>query len=105
LPNSYIKRVFEAKNGDIYLTDVSTVGILSEGKLVVRYTPSAMPVALTEDAQGVVVSVVSNLFRVSRSQFVRILSRTARHPIRLDLQPGHRRDGSLWSPASMEFFG
>ena len=70
LTNLYIKRVFEAKDGDVYLTDSSSIGILSEGKLVARYTPPAMPVALAEDTQGVVVSVVSNLFRVNRNQFV-----------------------------------
>jgi ligand-binding sensor domain-containing protein/signal transduction histidine kinase len=97
LTNLYIKRVFEAKNGDVYLTDGSTVGIFAEGKLVARYTPSAMPVALAEDAQGVVVSVVSNLFRVSRNQFVPYSFQDGQAPPFnwiYNLVTG--RDGSLW---------
>jgi ligand-binding sensor domain-containing protein/signal transduction histidine kinase len=96
-PNPYIKRIFEAKNGDIYLTDGSTVGIFAEGKLVARYTPSAMPVAMAEDTQGVVVSVVSNLFRVSRNQFVPYPFKNGQVPPSgwiYNLITG--RDGSLW---------
>jgi signal transduction histidine kinase/streptogramin lyase len=98
LTNLYIKRVFEAKDGDVYLTDGSTVGILSEGKLVARYTPPAMPVAMAEDAQGVVVSVVSNLFRVSRDQFVPYPFKNGQVPPSgwiYNLIAG--RDGSLWA--------
>ncbi len=97
LPNPYIKRVFEAKNGDIYLTDGSTVGIFAEGKLVARYTPSNMPVAMVEDTQGVIVSVVSNLFRVSRNQFVPYPFKNGQVPPSgwiYNLISG--RDGSLW---------
>jgi ligand-binding sensor domain-containing protein/signal transduction histidine kinase len=97
LPNPYIKRVFEAKNGDIYLTDGSTVGIFAEGKLVARYTPSNMPVAMVEDTQGVIVSVVSNLFRVGRNQFVPYPFKNGQVPPSgwiYNLISG--RDGSLW---------
>ena len=97
LTNLYIKRVFEAKDGDIYLTDGSTVGIFTEGKLVARYTPSAMPVAMAEDTRGVVVSVVSNLFRVSRNQFVPYPFKNGQVPPSgwiYNLIAG--RDGSLW---------
>jgi ligand-binding sensor domain-containing protein/signal transduction histidine kinase len=97
LPNTYIKRVFEAKNGDIYLTEGAAVGIFSDGKLVARYTNSTMPVAMAEDAQGVVVSVVNNLFRVNRSQFVPYPFKDGRTPPFgwiYNLITG--RDGSLW---------
>jgi ligand-binding sensor domain-containing protein/signal transduction histidine kinase len=97
LTNLYIKRVFEAKSGDIYLTDGSAVGIFAEGKLVARYTPSNMPVAMAEDAQGVIVSVVSNLFRVSRNQFVPYLFKDGQAPPFVwiyNLVTG--RDSSLW---------
>jgi signal transduction histidine kinase/ligand-binding sensor domain-containing protein/CheY-like chemotaxis protein len=98
LPNPYIKRVFEAKNGDIYLTDGDlAVEILAGDKIVTRHTNSAMPVALAEDAQGVVVSVVSNLFRVSRDQFAPYAFKHGQEPLFAwiyNLAPG--RDGSLW---------
>ena len=97
LTNLYIKRVLEAKNGDVYLTDGSTVGIFAEGKIVARYTPAEMPVAMAEDAQGVVVSVTSNLFRVSRDQFVLYAFKDGQVPPFAwigNLVTG--RDGSLW---------
>ena len=97
LTNLYIKRVLEAKNGDIYLTDGSTIGILSEGKLVAQYTPSEMPVAMAEDSQGVIVSVSTNLFRVSRDQFVPYAFKDGQTPPFswiCNLATG--RDGSLW---------
>ena len=97
LTNLYIKRVLEAKNGDIYLTDGSMIGILSEGKLVAQYTPSDMPVAMAEDAQGVIVSVSTNLFRVSRDQFVPYVFKNGQTPPFSwigNLATG--RDDSLW---------
>jgi ligand-binding sensor domain-containing protein/signal transduction histidine kinase len=97
LTNLYIKRVLEAKNGDIYLTDRSSVGIFAEGKTVARYTPSAMPVALAEDAQGVIVSASTNLFRVSRDQFVPYVFKDGQAPPFgwiYNLFTG--RDDSLW---------
>ena len=97
LPNSYVKRVFEAKNGDLYLTDGSTVGIFSEGKLVAQYTPTNIPVAMAEDDQGVIVSVAGNLFRVSRNQFVPYAFKDGRVPPFSwvhNLATG--REGSLW---------
>ena len=97
LPNPYIKRVLEAKNGDLYLIDGPTVGIFAEGKMVARYTPSGMPVAMAEDAQGVIVSVVSNLFRVSRTEFVPYSFKNGQAPPFVwihNLAIGG--DGSLW---------
>jgi ligand-binding sensor domain-containing protein/signal transduction histidine kinase len=105
LPNSYVKRVFEAKNGDLYLTDGSTVGILSEGKLVARYTPTNIPVAMAEDDQGVILSVAGNLFRVSRSQFVPYAFKDGQAPPFSwihNLTIG--RDGSLWVATVNGFF-
>jgi signal transduction histidine kinase/ligand-binding sensor domain-containing protein/CheY-like chemotaxis protein len=97
LPNPYIKRVLEAKNGDIYLIDGLTVGIYAEGKMVARYTTPGMPVAMAEDPQGVVVSVVSNLFRASRTQFVPYAFKDGQAPPFVwihNLAAG--KDGSLW---------
>ena len=56
-----------------------------------------MPVAMAEDAQGVIVSVVSNLFRVSRDQFVPYAFKDGQVPPFAwiyNLVTG--RDGSLW---------
>jgi len=98
-PRSQIRRIFEAKNGDIYLTEVSgsAIEIFAGGKLVARHTPANTPIAMAEDAQGVVVSVVSNLFRVSRNEFVPYAFKDGQAPPFdwiFNLVTG--RDGSLW---------
>ena len=63
----YIKRVLEARDGDLYLLNGNReVQILSSNKIVASYSNSDWPTALVEDAHGVVVSVGAKLFRVSR---------------------------------------
>ena len=98
LPNRYIKRVFEAKNGDVYLIDGDmAVEILAGMKIVARYTNSALPVAMAEDARGVIVSVVNHLFRVDRNQFTPYPFKNGQEPPFdwiYNLAIG--RDGSLW---------
>jgi PAS domain S-box-containing protein len=67
----YVKRVFEAKNGEVYLVNGNReVEVLAQGKIVARYPNAGWPTAIAEDAKGVVVSVGGNLFRVSRTEFV-----------------------------------
>jgi ligand-binding sensor domain-containing protein/signal transduction histidine kinase len=67
LHTSYVKRVFEARDGDIYtLNGHNVINIYADGKLIASQPTTDMPVALVEDAQGVVVSVGGDLFRVGR---------------------------------------
>ena len=73
--NSYVKRVFEAKDGDVYFINATRTGgrevdVLSQGKIVASHPTKDWPTALAEDAHGVVVAVAGSLFRVSRTQFV-----------------------------------
>jgi len=64
--NPYVKRVFEARNGDIYtLSGLREVHIYSHGKLIAHFPNSDWPTALTEDSQSVIVSVGAQLYRVS----------------------------------------
>jgi PAS domain S-box-containing protein len=85
LTNSYVKRVFEAKNGDVYFINADRAGdrevdVLSQGKIVARYPNQNWPIAIAEDAQGVVVAVGGDLFRVSRTQFVPYAYRDGKAP-------------------------
>ena len=93
-----IKRVFEAKNGDIYLiTGAKQVQVFSGGRIAADYPNQDWPGAFAEDAQGVVVSVASNLFRVSISQFVPYSFKDGQAPPFVwihNMAAG--RDGSLW---------
>ncbi|HLP78648.1 MAG TPA: triple tyrosine motif-containing protein, partial [Candidatus Paceibacterota bacterium] len=71
MTSPYIKRVLEARDGDVYFISASrAVEILSRGKVVAHHYTGAWPVAMAEDASGVVVSFGSELFRVSRGGIV-----------------------------------
>jgi len=98
LPDPYIKRAFEAGNGDVYLIDGKRgIDILAHGKVVATLSPDGWPTAFAEDSQGVVVAVADTLFRVSRAGLA---------PYEVKGHPAPRltwirdllssRDGALW---------
>jgi PAS domain S-box-containing protein len=75
LTNAYVKRVFEASNGDVYFINADRSGdrdvdVLSAGKMVACYHNKNWPLAIGEDAKGVVAAVGGSLFRVNRTQFI-----------------------------------
>ena len=70
LANSYIKRLFEARNGDLYLINGSMdVEIFSGGKIVARHANKTWPMALVEDDRGVIVAVGGDLYRVGTNYY------------------------------------
>jgi PAS domain S-box-containing protein len=74
LSSAYIKRVLEARDGDVYLLNGNReVEVFSGGRIVARHSNGEWPVALAEDAQGVVVSIGANLFRVNRAEMVPLI--------------------------------
>ena len=93
-----ILRIFEAKDGDVYLiTGTKQIAVFSGGRIVASYANRETPGAFAEDARGVLVSVSSNLFRVSRSQLVPYAFQDGQTP---PFQWIHNmttgRDGALW---------
>ncbi len=94
----YIKRSLEAKDGDLYLINGHMdVEFFSGGKVVARHANPTWPVAMTEDAQGVVVSVAENLFRVGRDYFTPYPFTNGQKPqLKWVLNMITGRDGSLW---------
>jgi ligand-binding sensor domain-containing protein/signal transduction histidine kinase len=78
---NYMKLVFEARDGDIYLINGNKdIEVLSEGKIVARYPNTTWPTALAQDAQSVVASIGDSLFRVTRTQLVPYEYSTADSP-------------------------
>jgi len=70
LPDTFTKRVFEARNGDLYFVCGTTNLVVSSGgKIVATYGAPDLVVAMTEDDQGVVVSVAANLYRAGTNYF------------------------------------
>ena len=63
----FLKRVLEAKNGDVFvLSGRNEIEVMSEGRVIARHTTTNMPVAMVEDSKGVIVSIGDELYRVSR---------------------------------------
>jgi ligand-binding sensor domain-containing protein/signal transduction histidine kinase len=98
LASPYMKRILEASNGDVFVTSgYNEVKILHEGKVVARHTFPDMPVAMIEDAKGVIVSVGKDLYRVTRERFEPYQFTGGRKPDLywiVNLSAG--RDGSIW---------
>ncbi len=98
LPNRYIKRVFEASNGDTYVVCHNTIlSILSSGKTVASYSNSSLVVGMAEDPQGVVVSVGGDLYRAGTNYFKPYQFKNNDKPAMgwiLNLAPG--KDGVIW---------
>jgi ligand-binding sensor domain-containing protein/signal transduction histidine kinase len=98
LTSPYMKRILEASNGDVFVTSgYNEVKILHEGKVVAHHTFPDMPIAMIEDAKGVIVSVEGDLYRVSRERFEPFEFTGGRKPDLywiLNLSAG--RDGTIW---------
>ena len=100
LTNGYVRRVLEAKNGDLYLINGMEVAVISNGKVVARYPNKTWPTSLTEDAQSVIVAVDSNLYRVGTNYFTPYQF-TGQRPLKcwmFNLTAG--RDGSRWTASA-----
>jgi ligand-binding sensor domain-containing protein/signal transduction histidine kinase len=70
LPATFTKRVFEARNGDLYFVCGTTNLVVSSGgKIVATYGAPDLVVAMAEDDQGVVVSVAGKLYRTGTNYF------------------------------------
>ena len=92
----YTKRVFEARNGDVYtITGNREIYIYSGGKIIKHYSPSEWPIAFAEDRQSVIVGIGGRLFRINRSELTPYVFKGATPELYWvrDLQVG--RDGSL----------
>ncbi len=94
----YVKRVLEAKNGDVFITyGYNLIEIMHDGKSVARHVTPNMPVAMVEDAGGVIVSAGAELYRVNRERLEPYPFKGGRKPELYwiyNLSPG--RDGSIW---------
>ena len=102
LGNSWVKRVHEARNGDVYLINGSMdVEVLSGSKVVARYPNKTWPTALAEDDRGVIVSMGGELYRVGTNYFQPYIFSGKQVPTKcwmFNLASG--RDGSLWTASA-----
>ncbi len=94
---SYIKRVYVARDGDIYLINGDRqIEILSKGKVIARYENVTWPTAISEDQTGVVVAVGQHLYRASRTNYSPYVYPDGREPAFYWIRNLYSsRDGSL----------
>ena len=98
LSNPYVKRVFEARNGDVFvLSGANKIEVLSGGRLVASHATPKMPVAMMEDSKGVIVSIGSDLYRVSRNSLVPYEFKNGLQPeLYWVVNLARGRDDSIW---------
>jgi ligand-binding sensor domain-containing protein/signal transduction histidine kinase len=98
LGGNYVKRVLEASTGDVFLiSGRNEIEVMADGKVVARHPTAAMPVAMTEDAQGVVVSVGPDLYRVGRDYLTPYaFANGQKPPLYWVLNLITSRDGAIW---------
>jgi len=97
LTNSYVKRFLEASNGDFFVISVrDEIEILHDRKLVARHATPDMPVAMIEDAKGVIVSAAGSLYRVSREGLEPYQFNGQKPDLYWILNLSAGRDGSIW---------
>ena len=104
LKNLYIKEVFEARNGDVYVVDGATdLEMISGGRAVVRLANHSQtwPTAIAEDAEGVIVAQGGELYRVSTNELVAYPFTNGQKPsMSWIFNMITARDGSLWIASS-----
>jgi len=98
LPNPYVKRAYEARDGDLYLVNVTRdLVIMAGGEVMAKHTAPNMVVGMAEDEQGVVVSAGGDLYRAGRDYFTPYHFTTNQPPQFgwiLNMTSG--RDGAIW---------
>jgi PAS domain S-box-containing protein len=66
--NPYVKRVYEAHNGFVYVLDGSReVQVYSNNVCIARFSNGEWPTAIAEDAHGVVAAIGPRLYRIELS--------------------------------------
>ena len=71
LPNKYVKQCFEARNGDLYVSDGNLdLSVVSNNRLLARFPNSNWPTVCTEDSESVLVGVGDKLFRIKSGKMI-----------------------------------
>ncbi|MDB6053016.1 MAG: sensor signal transduction histidine kinase [Verrucomicrobiales bacterium] len=108
LPNQYVKRIMEARNGEVYAIDGSkNVNVFSGDKLVSRYVNEEWPTALAEDSESVLIGIGTKdcLYRLKNGE-------KQSYPFEGGTQPPFywindlfvSKDGAIWVSSSNGIF-
>jgi PAS domain S-box-containing protein len=71
LASRWVKRLFAARNGDLYYIDASkNLGLIRGDHVVTSWTNSVWPRAVAEDSRGILVAIVGDLMRIENDKIV-----------------------------------
>ena len=106
LPDIYTKRVFEARNGDLYfIVGMTNLEVASGGNIVAMYGAPDLVVGMAEDDQGVVVSVAGELYRAGTNYFRPYTFKGSERPqFHWIANLASGRDGVIWVASGTGIF-
>ena len=106
LPDIYTKRVFEARNGDLYfIVGMTNLEVASGGNIVATYGAPDLVVGMAEDDQGVVVSVAGELYRAGTNYFRPYTFKGSERPqFHWIANLASGRDGVIWVASGTGIF-
>ena len=106
LSQQWFKRVFEASNGDLYLTDDRKHLLqVSGGKVVMSLTNQDWPTGMVEDARGLIVAVGNKLCRIQNDRMIPFAYADGKEPTYywiFNLCLAH--DGAIWAACNNGIF-
>ena len=97
LPDAYVKRVFEASDGDLYaVSGTHNLAVFSGGKAVATNAAPNLIAGVAEDEQGVVVSVGGKLYRAGTNYFRPYAFTNTEPPFYWILNLASGKNGVIW---------
>jgi len=106
LRQQWFKRVFQASNGDLYITDDQKRLLkVSGGKVAATYTNQNWPTGMVEDGKSFVVAVGGSLFRIQDGKMSPFAYGDGKEPIYYWIFNICRgRDGAVWIASNNGIF-
>src|SRR5579862_6504796 len=106
LGSRWVKRLFAARNGDLYYIDASkNLGLFRGDHVVFNWTNSVWPRAVAEDSHGILVAIVGDLMRIENDKMVPVrLADGSNVSLRWISDVLVARDDSIWVAATEGIF-
>jgi PAS domain S-box-containing protein len=106
LGSRWIKRLFAARNGDLYYIDAhKNLGLFRGDHVVMGWTNSVWPRAVAEDSHGILVAIVGDLMRIENDKMVPVrLADGSSVSLRWISDVLVARDDSIWVAATEGIF-
>ncbi|MEO6005247.1 MAG: two-component regulator propeller domain-containing protein [Opitutus sp.] len=105
LKNPYVRRVFVAANGDVYLGDGSrNIVVLRNKKVIAQFSNELWPEAFVDDNGGVIAGIGKNLVRIREGQMTPYEFEGAPPDFNWVNDLARGRDGAIWAATNHGLF-